>query len=256
MLLLVLASFLASTVEVVEAFTIVLAVGLTHGWRAAAVGVAAAAGLLIIVVAALGPALVLIPISVLQVVVGLLLVIFGMQWLRKAIQRRAGLKALHDEDLIFERDMREFAIDGPVDGFDWAGFTLSFKGVFLEGLEVAFIVVTFGANAHHDLAVNAFVLTGLGALAAMVLVLAVGVVVRAPLARVPENDLKFAVGTLLTAFGSFWIGEGVGVRWAGSDAMILGLVVLYGLFAWAASTMLARRAAQPATAQVEPEVAS
>jgi uncharacterized membrane protein len=160
--------------------------------------------------------------------------------LRKAIQRRAGLRALHNEEAIFERDLRAFSLDRPVSGFDWTAFTLSFKGVFLEGLEVAFIVITFGTNA-HDLAVDPFVLTGLGALAAAAVVLGAGMVVRAPLARVPENDLKFAVGTLLAAFGSFWLGEGVGIDWLASDAMILVLAALYAGLAFALSWALKRR---------------
>jgi uncharacterized membrane protein len=239
--LLFLASFLASTVEVVEAFTIVLAVGLTRGWRQAVIGVGAAAISLVVVVGLLGPSLVLaIPIEVLQVVVGLLLLIFGMQWLRKAILRRSGMKALHDEDAIFAADMREFAEEPLPDGFDWTGFTLSYKGVFLEGLEVAFIVLTFGASAKGT-AVNPFVLSGFGALAAFAMVLAIGAVVRHPLSRVPENDLKFAVGVLLASFGTFWLGEGAGVSWVLSDGMILVLAAGYAMLALALASYLARR---------------
>lgn len=253
--LLFLASFLASTVEVVEAFTIVLAVGLTRGWRQAMVGVAAAAVSLVVVVGALGPSLVLaIPIEVLQVVVGLLLLIFGMQWLRKAILRRSGLKALHDENAIFAADMREFAEEPLPEGFDWTGFTLAYKGVFLEGLEVAFIVLTFGASA-HNLPVNPFVLSGVGALAAFVMVLGAGAVIRHPLSRVPENDLKFSVGVLLAAFGSFWVGEGAGVKWVLSDGMIIVLAVGYAALAFALSSYLERRRAVRHAATVG-EVAS
>jgi uncharacterized membrane protein len=251
-LLLFLASFLASTVEVVEAFTIVLAVGLTRGWRQSLFGVAAASVTLVAVVGILGPSLVVaIPLHVLQVVVGLLLLIFGMQWVRKAVLRRAGLKALHNEDAIFAEDVKEFAADIPLAGFDWQGFTLSYKGVFLEGLEVAFIVLTFGANSQHlafggrDL--NGFVLSGLGAFVAFALVLAAGALVRHPLSRVPENDLKFAVGVLLTSFGTFWLGEGAGIDWVLSDGMIIVLAVLYTALAFGLSSNLASRTVRRAT---------
>jgi uncharacterized membrane protein len=227
--LLVIASFLASAVEVVEALTIVLAVGVTRGWRAALAGASSASLLLLLVVSLLGPAIVLaIPIRVLQTVVGVLLVMFGTQWLRKAIERRAGLRDLHDEARIFERDIREFAAAPVAAGFDWNGFTLSFKGVFLEGLEVAFIVLTFGTNGSR------LALASLGAAVAFVLVVGVGIAVRRPLQRVPENDLKFVVGLLLCAFGTFWLGEGAGIEWPLEDVMIVAFAVFYG----AAATLL------------------
>jgi uncharacterized membrane protein len=217
---LVLSAFLASAVEFVEALTIVLASGLARGWRSSLAGLGAATLVLAVLVAILGPALTAIPIDALRLVVGALLLVFGLQWLRKAILRASGYKALHDEDAIFAREMEE-ARDAPPDergGIDWYGFTLSFKGVLLEGLEVVFIVLTFGS------AQGSIRLAAIGAAAALVLVAVVGVAVRAPLARVPENSMKFAVGVMLTTFGIFWSAEGAGVNWPGSDAALLGVL--------------------------------
>jgi uncharacterized membrane protein len=220
-LLLFLAAFLASAVEAVEALTIVLAVGIVRGWRSTLWGVAAAAAVLAIVVAILGPALQAIPISTLRLVVGALLLTFGLQWLRKAVLRAAGLKPLHDENAAFAEERRlAGATTAVVPGrTDWYAFTVAFKGVLLEGLEVAFIVIAFGQSAHG------LSLAAAAAAAAIVVVTAVGVIVRGPLARVPENSLKFVVGVLLTSFGIFWAGEGVGVSWPGSDAAIVGIAV-------------------------------
>jgi uncharacterized membrane protein len=221
--LLVVGVFLACAVEAVEALTIVLAVGVTRQWRSTWQGVAAALVVLAAFVAALGPALTAIPINALRLVVGALLLVFGLQWLRKAILRAGGFKALHDEDRIYAEQSAAAALAAPtrtglVD--DWYAFTVAFKGVLLEGLEVAFIVVTFGANQRNvPLAV-------VGAAAAIVVVVATGVAVRAPLSRVPENSLKFAVGILLTSFGTFWGAEGAGVSWPGSDAALLGVIVV------------------------------
>jgi uncharacterized membrane protein len=221
--LLALTAFLASGVEMVEALTIVLAVGLTRGWRTALLGAGVALGALAVVVAAAGPALVrYVPLAALQVVVGALLLIFGLQWLRKAILRAAGLKAKHDEEAIFSKEIAELGGPAPV-AFDWSGFVVSFKGVFLEGLEVAFIVLTFGANAGR------FGPSIAGAAAAFVVVALVGVVVHRPLSRVPENAIKFAVGLALTTFGTFWGGEGVGVDWSLGDGTLPVLFVAYGL---------------------------
>ena len=217
--LLVAASFLACAVEMVEALTIVLAVGVTRGWRSAIIGTATALGALTVVVAALGPALAVLPIDSLRLFVGGVLLVFGLQWLRKAILRASGFKALHDEDAIFaeeERAARAAAREGS--GIDWYTFTVSFKGVFLEGLEVAFIVVTFG-GAQHNVA-----LAAVGAVAAAVVVLLVGLVVHRPLSQVPENTMKYAVGVMLTTFGMFWAGEGAGINWPGSDAALIGLL--------------------------------
>jgi uncharacterized membrane protein len=224
--------FLACAVEAVEALTIVLAVGVTRSWRWSMTGVAAATVALAAIVAALGPALNALPLSALRVVVGALLLVFGLQWLRKAVLRSAGLKALHDEEQAFaaETDAARAAA-GAGAGFDGYSFTIAFKGVLLEGLEVAFIVLTFGANQHN---------IGLAAAAAGVAVAAVvlaGAVVRAPLARVPENTLKFCVGVMLTSFGMFWGAEGAGASWPGGDAALLviipGLVLAsLGLVQW------------------------
>jgi uncharacterized membrane protein len=222
-LLLVAASFLASGVEAVEALTIVLAVGVTRGWRSAFIGVAAALAALAVIVAVLGPALTALPLSALRVVVGGLLLVFGLQWLRKAILRASGHKALHDEEAIFREQAEQARALGAVAGagIDWYAFTIAFKGVLLEGLEVAFIVVTFGSNQ------GSIPLAAAGAAAAIVVVVAAGVAVRAPLSRVPENTLKFSVGLLLTTFGTFWGAEGAGADWPGSDLAILGLLVFY-----------------------------
>lgn len=232
MLFLVLAAFLASAVEMVEALTIVLAVGVTRSWRSTLAGVAAATVALAAVVAILGPALTLIPISGLRLVVGTLLLIFGLQWLRKAILRASGYKALHDEDAIYEREVAQARDAATIvrAGMDWYSFTLAFKGVFLEGLEVIFIVLTFGSTQ------GSVRLAAAGAAAALVVVAAAGMVVHAPLSRVPENTMKFAVGAMLTTFGTFWSAEGAGVVWPGSDAAILGifgfvLVLSFGLVA-------------------------
>ena len=237
---LVLASFLASAVEMVEALTIVLAAGVTRGWRSSLVGVGAGLVVLAAIIAVLGPALTLIPIDALRLVVGALLLVFGLQWLRKAIMRASGYKALHDEAAIFEKERAAAQAQGTTlrAGLDWYAFTLCFKGVLLEGLEVAFIVVTFGATA------NQVGLATLGAAAALVIVLVVGVLVRAPLSRVPENTLKFAVGLLLSSFGTFWAAEGAGANWPGTDVAILGILAVYGVFSWVVVTLLQRQRTQ------------
>jgi uncharacterized membrane protein len=235
----VLASFLASAVEMVEALTIVLAAGVTRGWRSSLIGVGAALVVLAAIVAILGPALTAIPIDALRLVVGFLLLVFGLQWLRKAILRASGFKALHDEDAIYKREVEAARAQGREvrAGLDWYAFTLCFKGVLLEGLEVAFIVVTFGATS------NQMGLAVLGAVAALVLVLAVGLAVRGPLSRVPENTLKYAVGLMLTTFGTFWSAEGAGVAWPGSDGAILGILALYLLVSLALVRLLTGRRA-------------
>ena len=231
--LLVLATFLASGVEMVEALTIVLAVGVTRGWRSTLIGVAAAALSLAVIVALLGPALARIPIDALRLVVGALLLLFGLQWLRKAILRASGYAPLHDEAEAFRRQLTAAQTAGTVTraGLDWYAFTLSFKGVLLEGLEVAFIVVTFAA------APGTFPLVVSGAVAAVVLVGIAGVFLHRPLSAVPENTMKFAVGLLLTSFGMFWGAEGAGVDWPGGDGAILALLaflalVSLGLTSW------------------------
>jgi uncharacterized membrane protein len=238
--LLVLSAFLASAVEMVEALTIVLASGLARGWRSSLIGVAAATLALAVVVAALGPALTLIPIDALRLVVGGLLLTFGLQWLRKAILRASGYKPLHDEEAIFAKQLRE-AGTAPREeraGIDWYGFTLSFKGVFLEGLEVAFIVLTFGSTQKN------IPLAAFGAAVAVVLVGLVGVLARAPLARVPENTMKFAVGVMLTTFGIFWGAEGAGAHWPGDDAALLGVLAFVVILSLGMVALLRRRRAE------------
>jgi uncharacterized membrane protein len=216
---LALSVFLACTVEAVEALTIVLAMGVTRGWRSALYGVGAAVLALAVVVAALGPALTSLPIGVLRVLVGGLLLVFGLQWLRKAVLRAAGLKALHDEAATFAAETAAARAAGaPASAFDGYAFAISFKGVLLEGLEVAFIVLTFGANQHR------VGLAAIAAGAAVVVVVAAGAAARAPLARVPENMMKFAVGTMLTSFGAFWSAEGAGTTWPGGDAALLAII--------------------------------
>jgi uncharacterized membrane protein len=235
-------AFLASAVEFVEALTIVLAAGVSRGWRSALAGLGAATVTLAVIVAALGPALTHIPINALRLVVGGLLLTFGLQWLRKAILRASGHKALHDETAIFARELEEArtARGETRAGLDWYGFTLAFKGVLLEGLEVAFIVITFGSTQGR------IGLAALGAGVALVLVVIVGVLVRAPLARVPENTIKFAVGAMLTTFGVFWSTEGAGADWPGSDAALPVILACVLLVSFAAVTTLRRQ--RPVTA--------
>jgi uncharacterized membrane protein len=222
--LVVLGAFSASAVEMVEALTIVLGVGIVRGWRSPLIGAGAAAAVLAVLVAALGPALTVIPISALRIVVGALLLAFGMQWLRKAILRASGYKALHDEDEAFARERQQAAAAGYQEkaGLDWYAFTVSFKGVLLEGLEVVFIVIGFG-SAQGQLG-----LAALGAAVAVVLVTAAGVIARGPLSRVPENAIKFGVGLLLTSFGCFWAAEGIGVHWPGDELSLLGVIAFLG----------------------------
>jgi uncharacterized membrane protein len=213
--------FLACTVEAVEALTIVLAVGTTRSWSASLYGCASATLVLAVVVAAFGPALTQLPVDTLRLVIGGLLLIFGLQWLRKAILRAAGIKALHDENAAFARQSaaaRSAEARSLPGGIDAYAFVVSFKGVLLEGLEVAVIVLTFGANQHR------VPLAAAAALAAILLVVVAGVAARAPLARVPENTMKFAVGVMLTSFGTFWGAEGAGASWPGEDAALLGLI--------------------------------
>jgi uncharacterized membrane protein len=234
---LVASAFLASAVEFVEALTIVLASGITRGWRSSLIGLAAATVALAVIVAVLGPALTLIPIDVLRLVVGGLLLAFGLQWLRKAILRASGYKPLHDEDAIFARETAaaRSAASEERAGLDWYGFTLSFKGVLLEGLEVAFIVLTFGSTQ------GSIGLAALGAAIALALVVVVGVFVRTPLTRVPENTMKFAVGVMLTTFGTFWAVEGAGAHWPGDDASLPVVLVFVIVLSLASVALLRRR---------------
>ncbi len=217
------AVFLACAVEMVEALTIVLAVGQTRGWRSAFEGTAVALLVLSALVASFGPALVHVPLSTLRLVVGGVLLIFGMQWLRKAILRASGLKAKHDEDAIYREKVAELEAIGASADRDRIAFVMAFKGVFLEGLEVVITVLTLGTSAHR-LGLAAFV-AGI----AVVSVGVVGVVVAAQLSKVPENAMKMGVGILLVSYGTFWTGEGLRVRWPGGDTSLIVLVVLYAV---------------------------
>lgn len=230
-------SFLASVVEAVEAITIILAVGVTRQWRSALYGAFAGLGVLAVVVAVFGTAIVLfIPIDGLRIFIGSLLLIYGLQWTTKAILRASGAKAKHNEDEIYAEEVGRLRAEAPVPatGLDGISFTVSFKGVLLEGLEVAFIVITFGSNAGNIGA------AAVGALLACLAVTAVAVVVHQPLSRVPENGLKYVVGVMLVSFGTFWAGEGIGIDWPASDAILLVLVVAYALIGFAA-IQLAKR---------------
>jgi uncharacterized membrane protein len=231
------AVFLACVVEAVEATTIVLAAGTARDWRSATSGMAGALAVLAIIVAALGPAVSALPLRGLRLVVGALLLIFGLQWVRKAILRASGHKALHDEEKIFAQQLAAASAQARRQAGlvpDWYGFTLSFKGVLLEGLEVVFIVLTFGAN-QHDIG-----LAAIAGAAAVVVVAGAGVAIRSPLSRVPENSLKFVVGIMLTAFGAFWGAEGAGAHWPGSDAALLALIPAIAAFALALVTVMRR----------------
>jgi uncharacterized membrane protein len=253
------ASFFASAVEFVEAFTIVLVVGVTVNWRSSLLGALAAAATLALLVATVGTALVRwVPLDVLRLAIGVLLLLFGLKWLKNAILRYCGLKSLHDEEAIYEQTQAELRARGKVDTssdrFDLFGFLLSYKSVLLEGLEVAFIVITFGVSAASSTVSRSsgIASAALGALLAGILVILVGAIVRVPLSKVPENTLKFIVGIMLTTFGTFWTGEGFSVNWPLSDAFLLILVAIYLvasvlLIAWL-KRVKAREVANQATA--------
>jgi Ca2+/H+ antiporter, TMEM165/GDT1 family len=216
----IVAAFCASLVEFVEALTVVLAVGLTRGWRGALAGAGAALTLLLVIVAVLGPALTLLPLRSVQLGVGMLILLFGMRWLRKAILRSAGVIALHDEAAAFEKGvatMRGAGVRGR--GIDKVAFAAAMKITLLEGTEVVFIVIAVGAGG-----VGLLLPASLAALAALVVVVLLGLIIHKPLSLVPENTLKFGVGVLLMAFGTFWIGEGIGVAWPGGDLSVLALI--------------------------------
>lgn len=223
------ASFLASCVEFVEAFTVILAVGLTRNWRSSLLGAACAAVLLVLIVATFGMSLeTRVPLPVLRGAIGTLVLMFGLKWLRKAILRFAHVKGMHDESEIFAAEAAELLKHRRAPGMDWLGFTVSLKSTLLEGLEVAFIVITFGLNSGRmSLAV-------LGAGAALVVVATLGFIVRKPLSRVPENTMKFIVGVMLCTFGTFWAGEGLGVNWPGGDLAIGLLIGVFLAFSYAA----------------------
>jgi len=235
-----LAAFLACAVEAVEATTVVLAVGVTRGWGSSLRGLAAGIIVLAAIVAALGPAIASIPMGPLRLIVGALLLVFGLGWLRKAIMRASGYKALHDEELLYAKEVEAARQAGradrrPLMGGDPYAFTLAFKAVVLEGLEVAFIVLTFGANARN------VPLAALAAAAAIVVIVAVAFVVKGPLSRVPENSIKFAVGILLAAFGTFWGAEGAGATWPGADASLLVLIPTIAAISFAMVTAMRKK---------------
>jgi uncharacterized membrane protein len=233
---LVLAAFLASAVEAVEALTVVLALGTTRGWRSTLIGAAAATLILAAVIAVFGPALTRVPIDALRLVVGTLLLIFGLQWLRKAILRASGYRAQRDEEAVYLTQLAEARAAGTTmrAGMDWYAFSLAFKSVFLEGLEVAFIVLTFGTTQ------GSIPLAALGAGLALLLVVALGALVHRPLSRVPENTMKFAVGLLLSTFGIFWSVEGSGIGWPGQDIAILGILAFLTLVSLGFVAVLSR----------------
>jgi uncharacterized membrane protein len=211
--------FLACAVEAVEALTIVLAVGTTRSWRSALEGAGVAFLALGATTAIVGPRLTSLPLDRLRLVVGGVLLVFGLQWLRKAILRSAGLKALHDEAEAFAEEVAAAKAAGaPHRRFDGYSFTIAFKGVLLEGLEVVFIALTFGANQHR------LGLAAVAAATAVVVVAVLGFAIRAPLARAPENAMKFGVGVMLTSFGILWGAEGAGAHWPGGDAALLVLI--------------------------------
>lgn len=233
-----LAAFLASAVEFVEALTVVLAVGAVRGWRGALTGAAAALAALLAVVLLFGPLLTRIPLRDVQLVVGGLLLLFGLRWLRKAVLRAAGVIPLHDEAAAYDRETRSLRSARPAAGaWDPVGFATAFKITMLEGLEVVFIVIAVGAGGDGLL-----VPAGVGAIAALLLVAALGLILHRPLSMVPENALKFSVGVLLAAFGTFWVGEGIGVAWPGSDWSIPGLIMGFHAVASLAVPLCLRRA--------------
>jgi uncharacterized membrane protein len=223
------ASFLASLVECVEALTVVLAVGSVRGWRSALAGTATAIAVLLIIIAALGTALAHIPLPIVQLVVGTLLLLFGLRWLRKAILRSAGQIPLHDEQAAFQKNteaMHRLTIGSAT--WDKIAFAAAFNITMLEGTEVVFIVIAIGAGRTGML-----LPASLGAVAALLVVIALGLILHRPLARIPENTLKFIVGVLLSAFGTFWVGEGLHLEWPGADWSIPALIAAYLVLALA-----------------------
>jgi Ca2+/H+ antiporter, TMEM165/GDT1 family len=232
-------AFLASLVEAVEAFTLVLVAATVRGWRPAACGAAAALAVLGFLIGVFGPLLDRVPLHLLQLVIGVLLLLFGMGWLRKAILRAAGVIPLHDEAAIFASEASQFAelTDRQPASLDWLAGLTAFKAVLLEGLEVVFIVIAVGAGR------GLLWPAGLGAFGACAAIIAVGIIIRRPLARLPENALKFGVGVILSAFGVFWTGEGIGIAWPGQDLALAVFAFLFLAVGIAASSALRRPAA-------------
>src|SRR5579863_7638387 len=240
-----LAAFLASTVEFVEAATVILAVGGVRGWRDTLVGAAAAVGLLALLTAILGPALTLIPLRVLQVAVGVLLLLFGLRWLRKAILRAAGVLALHDENAAYAKERDEMLkLGGRAPGFDGIAFGAAFHICMIEGTEVVFIVIAVSAGG-----AGLLLPASLGAAAAFLIVPAAGFALHRPMARVPENTLKFIVGVILSSFGAFWLGEGIGVAWPAQDLSLPAMIVGFGLISLSTVPICRARGVQAAAAR-------
>jgi uncharacterized membrane protein len=230
------AAFIGSSVEAIEALTIVLAVGTVRGWRSALMGTAVGLALLAAIVLIFGPAIALVPIDVLRIVVGTLLLLFGLRWLRKAILRSAGVIALRDEDAAFTKNTQALHLEpSSRQHWDLVAIITAFKAVVLEGIEVVVIVIGVGAVG------NMLIPASLGALMACLLVIAIGAMLHRPLSRIPENSLKFTVGILISAFGMYWFGEGIGVSWPYHDAAIIGIAAILLLVSRLA-VGLARRA--------------
>ena len=247
----IVAAFLASLVEFVEALTVVLAVGVVRGWRGALSGSGVAVVALLTIIAVLGPALTRIPLDKVQLVVGALLLLFGMRWLRKAILRAAGIVPLHDETAEYAEQTASLQRLGRIHrGWDKIAFAAAFKITMLEGIEVVFIVIAIGAGG-----AGLLVPAALGALAALVVVLALGSIVHRPIARIPENTLKFAVGVLLSAFGTFWFGEGIGIDWPDQDWSILALIAGFLLAAMIVVPLCRRSHARSAPRHNQPGAA-
>jgi uncharacterized membrane protein len=225
----ILPAFFASMVEFVEALTIVLVVGVTINWKSSLLGAAAATLSLAVLIAIFGSTLVLfIPIQTLRLVIGIILVLFGMQWLKKAVLRYSGLKEFHDEGAIYEKRLHELKAIGDISigKFNGFGFLTSFKSVLLEGLEVAFIVITFGATTGTNKAQGLYT-ASMGALLAFLVVVILGFTIRGPLTKIPENTLKFIVAIMLVTFGCFWAGEGLGIQWPMSDMFLFVLAAFF-----------------------------
>lgn len=233
-------AFLASLVEAVEAFTIVLAVATLRGWRPAAFGAVGALCLLGVLISLLGPLLERVPLSALQLAIGVLLLLFGMRWLRKAILRSAGIIPPHDERAIYTSTSAQLAVgaDRQRTSSNWSATLTAFNAVMVEGLEVVFIVIAVGAGR------GLLLPAGFGALAACLVILAVGAAIRKPLAKIPENTLKFGVGVMLSAFGVFWTREGLGIAWPGQDLALAALIVLFLVVAVATASVLRRPAVE------------
>ena len=246
-------AFLASVVECVEALTIVLAIGTSINWKSSLSGVAAGFAVLAALIAVLGSTILYVPINILRMVIGVLLVLMGVQWLEKAILRYTGLKAKHDEAIIYENRKHELdAIQEDRSRFSKFGFLTSFKGVLLEGLEVAVIVITFGSTG--DVNRSQGILTAsLGAAIALLVVTALGVMVRKPLANIPENTFKFLVGIMLVTFGTFWSGEGFGIEWPFADVFLVVLGVVYLSLCLLLISWISRRTLNPKIKEMDPK---